>query len=408
MAFASDLLSFLSAVPTPAHLPGHARVLFRRAKFEELDESDDFSVIPKKGFLVHDSAVLAFAGSGRQSALILGASTETSGFVLSPVPSGTESAFLAAPARPSGQPSPVFWTNRDLRAAGEVILRTEDGIASRPYDSRTAIATIPAIPAGAPSVGALQQALASGAPLTAALGTRGKPLAALIAAEFGVPEDGVLDYALSLIDAQPPRVVGADGSLVAAGGLDWLSVAFALLQGFVKGIPKPDGLTVLVIARDFRASWVSDVLARIVGPDIRPFLARSFFVGVQPVDPQPLGKRSSKRTIGIGEGVAILDAPLRSPTDVVSRYPVRHAADKIGVNVRVVSQRYRAWKSGDTEGETIGAVAAKKLGVQAVDIGLPVLGRGALRLTAAIGDVEAVVRLLTELGESFEEHKLVQ
>jgi hypothetical protein len=41
------------------------------------------------------------------------------------------------------------------------------------------------------------------------------------------------------------------------------------------------------------------------------------------------------------------------------------------------------------------AAAGTKLGVQAVDIGLPALARGAARLTAAIGNVEAVVRLLT-------------
>jgi hypothetical protein len=50
-------------------------------------------------------------------------------------------------------------------------------------------------------------------------------------------------------------------------------------------------------------------------------------------------QRDSARSIGIGQGVAIVATPSRSAADLESRYVVKRAADMIGVNVRVITEK---------------------------------------------------------------------
>jgi aspartyl aminopeptidase len=218
-------------------------------------------------------------------------------------------------------------------------------------------------------------------------------------AESGISEEDVIDYSLHLSDAQPPQIVGADRALVCGPGLDWLVGAYAAVQAFLKG---EGGTAVLIVAEDLGAGWIGETLDRVFGADLGRILAKSVYVNVQAVDARPPVWRNCPRTIGIGQGVAILTAPSRSGTDLGTREIVNHAGQKICVRTRLVSEKVEGEK---TLGLTGGAVVGAKLGVAAVDIGVPVLGSGSARLTAAVADVEAATRLLTELSENIDEHK---
>jgi aspartyl aminopeptidase len=347
---------------------------------------------------VHGRALLTFNLAGSDSALIFGSSLTAPGLTVSPISDPSVHDIPTVTARAVGDPSVILWASRDLRLAGEVTVKVGDEICTKLFDSETAIATIPAGLFGgfAPSwMNELQQRAAAGMPAVVA-----RPLASLIASAYDIPQSAVLDYELSLVDAESARVVGADGSLVAGGGLDWLAGTFAAIRGFLRTATPRDGVAnVLIIADDFRAHWISDALARVVGAEKLPQLfAKSLFVNVQALDARPPGRRDSPKSIGVGQGVAGIADLSGGANNVVARFAVRHAADKIGVNVRVVAQK----KVG-----TVGGIAYATFGVQAVDVAVPMLGRGSPKLTAAIADVEAAVRLLAELSENFEEHRLL-
>jgi putative aminopeptidase FrvX len=78
---------------------------------------------------------------------------------------------------------------------------------------------------------------------------------------------------------------------------------------------------------------------------------------------------------------------------------VKHAAEKCSVPVKLVP-------GGDRAGNLAVAIATR-FGVPAVSIGHGVLVPNSIRETAAVTDVEALIRLLTEICQNFQEHRLL-
>jgi aspartyl aminopeptidase len=291
-----------------------------------------------------------------------------------------------------------------------VTVKVDGAIAAKPSDSEMAIATIHIGQLGADAsswLNDLQQRTSTGVPTLLA-----RPLASLLSFAYDVPASSVLDSDLPLVTAESARIVGADGSLVVGGGLDWLAGTFAVIQGFLgAAVPRGRAANVLIVVPDFRAHWIGDALARVVGADkLAPLFARALFVNVQSLDARAPARRNSPRSIGIGQGVAVLAELSGGANDAVARFAVRHAADKIGVNVRIAAEKRSTAAAGTgvaAATPTVGAIASAAFGVRAVDVAVPVLGRGSPRMTAAIADVEAAVRLLAEIAENFEEHRLL-
>jgi aspartyl aminopeptidase len=394
LPMSGDFLAFLTEARTPHQFLLSARRLLLKAQYEELPVSSEWDVVPAKGFIVDGSSCLvAFNTKGTDAALLTGAFFDSPGFSVTSEPLDGDPSLNVVAARPFGHPVAGAWHDRCFRLAGDVYVREDGKPTTKFYDSVSAIATIPA-----PSSTFVSYPTAeSGAQFRVVVGVHGRTISELIADSLAVDKDNILDYNLRLIDAQPPQLIGPDRSLVSGQGLSNVLGAFAAVSTFAKSEPSGSMTAVLVLAAGPEAlerRLIELVLGRI-SPGVDVLLARSAFVAVQGTEAfHPNAPEQVPDAVHLGKGIAIAQEP-----DLPGRYIVRHAAEKIGVPVKLVPAGDRA--------TSMAVNIATRLGVTAVSIGQGVLVPNSIRETAAVTDVEALIRLLTEIYQNFQEHRLL-
>ena len=118
------LASFITASPSSFHAARAAADLLVAAGFTELAEADEVSAEPGGYVLVRDGSVLAWRIPERLSApsfRIIGAHTDSPGFVLKPHPTSHFLGWQQAGMEVYGGPLPNSWLDRDFGLAGRLV-----------------------------------------------------------------------------------------------------------------------------------------------------------------------------------------------------------------------------------------------------------------------------------------------
>ncbi len=222
----TDLADFVTAAPSSFHAAAAAADRLRDAGFAEQDERDPLDVGPGGHFLVRDGAVLAWrvpADAGPTTAFrILGAHTDSPGFVLKPRPDVQSAGWHQLNTEVYGGPLLNSWLDRELGLAGRLVLA--DG-------SRQLVRTGPIMRIPQLAIHLDRSVNEDGVKLDRQFNTNpvwgigGGPrsIQRHLAGLDGCEPDEVLGLDLVAYDTAAPAVFGAEQEFFASGRLDNLS-----------------------------------------------------------------------------------------------------------------------------------------------------------------------------------------
>ncbi len=431
-AYIDDFAGFVAAAPSSYHAAAGVAAALASFGFRAHDEAEawETAAAGSRGFIVRDGAVIAWrAGTGVTAASpvrILGAHTDSPGFVLKPRPDFTADGWAQAGVEVYGGPLINSWLDRDLGLAGRVV--TRDG--SEHLVRTHAVARIPQLAihldreansglsldrqrhvqpvlglAGSPGVSALE--LLADAANRSAVGESAPSEAPLTNGENRVRPEDIAGADVRLFDTQRPQRIGASGELFASARLDNLSSTYAALVALVETEPEPGTIAVLAAfdheelgsatRSGAKGPFLEEVLGRLrdgLGAsreDAARALAQSWCLSADAghsVHPNYPEKHDPRVRPLAGRGPMLkINANQRYASDAHGAALWRRVCESAGVPTQ-------EFVSNNTVpcGSTIGPLTATRIGIRTVDVGVPLLSMHSARELAHVDDLHGLAR----------------
>ncbi|KAK2779114.1 hypothetical protein FQN53_001550 [Emmonsiellopsis sp. PD_33] len=253
--------------------------------------------------------------------------------------------------------------------------------------------------------------------------TQPPKLVKAIAKELGVSDySTIINWELELFDTQAAQVGGLEKEFIFAGRIDdklcCYSAQEALLaspdsasSGIIKMVGMFDGEEIGSLLRQgARSNYMSSVMERITeafapsyGPNVlSQTVANSFLVSsdvIHAVNPNFLNVYLENHAPRLNVGVAVSADPNgHMTTDSVSTAILQRVADKCGSKLQVFQIR-----NDSRSGGTIGPMTSARIGMRAVDAGIPQLSMHSIRATTGNLDPGLGVKLFKGFFDHFEE-----
>lgn len=400
-AHIESLAAFVTASPSSFHAARRTAELLIAAGFTEVAETAPLASRPGGYVLVKDGSVLAWRipeGLAAPAFRIVGAHTDSPGFVLKPRPTSTFLGWQQAGMEVYGGPLPNSWLDREFGLAGRLV--TADG-------ASTLVSTGPwlRIPQVAPHLDRsvheklvldrqqhLQPVFAVGSPSA--------DLLAEVAALAGLRPGEVLGHDLCAFVTEPPARIGLGGDLFASARLDNLASVHAGLTALA-ATTDADAIAVLACfdheevgsgtATGASGPLLETVLTRIADAlgwsvqDAAAARARSLLVSadaghaVHPNYPQL--HDPDHRPLPNAGPLIKFNANQRYATDAIGEAVWRRACAAAGVP----TQDFVSNNSVPC-GSTIGPLSATRLGIRTVDVGIGLLSMHSARELCGVRD----------------------
>lgn len=418
--YAEDLGAFVEASPSSFHAAREAARRLDGAGFVEQSESEPFSSTPGGRYILRDGALIAwFApdGAGAEGGFkIVGAHTDSPSFKLKPRSSVDRFGWHQAGVEVYGGALLNSWLDRELRFAGRLTVREEDGTVGERLVSTGPVARIPQLAIH------LDRSVNEGLkldrqqhvqPIWGAGEEPGDVLEFLASqADRPATAEAILGYDVVLVDSQRPRLFGASEEFLASGRLDNLSSVHAGVEALIRAAQGDvHGSRTLVLAafdheeigsssRSGAAGPIlEDVLTRIsaarggTSEDYRRALADSVCLSsdaghlVHPNYPSHHDPVNQPRP-GAGPLLKI-NANQRYATDAVGAAIWAQACEEGGAS-------YQEFVSNNDVpcGSTIGPITSTRLGIRTIDVGLGLLSMHSAREMCHVGDALNLAKAL--------------
>lgn len=397
-----DLAAFVSASPSSYHAASESARRLSAAGFSEQLEVAAWDSSPGGHFVVRDGAVVAWwlppqltGGSGFR---IVGAHTDSPGFKLKPQPVSVSAGWAQAGLEVYGGPLLNSWLDREFGLAGRVV--TLDGI-SRLVETGPWLR----IPQVAPHLDrSVHEHLSLDRqshlkPVFGMAASAGELLSS-IAELVGVDPSDIVGHDLFAYVTEPPAVIGLNVDLLASPRLDNLSSVHAGLSALLVAERTSD---VAVWACFDHEEIGSGSRTGAEGPLLEHVLARIALAAGMPGDGyHRMLARSSLISADAGHAVHPNYAHLHDPEH--RPLPNRGPLLKINANQRYTTEGpsaalwYRACAEAGVPtqafvsnnavpcGTTIGPLAATRLGILSVDVGIPLLSMHSARELCGVAD----------------------
>ena len=408
-----DLFEFLQEGVTPYHAAATAAAWLDAAGFTRLEEADYWNLEPGHGYYItrNGSAVVAWRvpdhaiGGWR----ITASHSDCPGWKIKSDTVENDGCRRLSVEGYGGM-NMATWLDRPLTVAGRVLLRTEDGVETRLVHFDRDLLVIPSLAIH------MQRDVNRGhdynpqvdmQPLWGPAGSR--TLTDLLCAELGVEPGDILDRDLQLVVRQAPAVVGPEGEFFLSPRIDDLECAAATLLGFIDAAAEADSACAPVWAmldneevgsssrQGAQSSFLRDVLDRIIeavphsAQGAPRALANSFLLSADnghAAHPNFAAKSDPAAPVRLGGGVVLkYNASQKYTTNAVSGGIFRAVCEKAGVPVQVFTNR-----ADEPGGSTLGNLQSHSLPIPMADIGLAQLAMHSAVETAAVSDVNAMVR----------------
>ncbi|OYN87622.1 M18 family aminopeptidase [Parenemella sanctibonifatiensis] len=409
-AHVEDLAQFVQAAPTSYHAAREVGERLAKAEFQRLDELTDWPELGAGGYyFIREGAVIAWripeGAGGDSSARIIGSHTDSPAFKLKPNPDITAFGWQQAGVEVYGGPIVHTWTDRDLGFAGRLVTREETRLV------RTGpIARIPNVAIH------LDRSLAEGVqldrqqhlqPILAVDSPETDVLEMLCdAAEIG--QDELLGYDIFTFDTQPPAIIGAEEQFFASTRMDNLSSVHA---GLTALLAAEDADDIVVLAAFDHEEVGSGSRSGAAGPILEDALRRIWHsIGAEAHQFPTMISRSSCVSADAGHAINPNHPEKHDPWNqpLLTKGPLL----KLNANQRYASDAlsaaiwYKACEEAEVEtqafvsrntipcGSTIGPITAARLGLQTVDVGVPLLGMHSVRELAGVQDLADLAAVL--------------
>lgn len=403
-AFTNRFAAFISASPSSFHAAAEVARQLGEAGWTAANLGAD--TLPERGFVVRDGAVVAWvqppAIAPDAAFRIIGTHTDSPGFVAKPNATLTQSGYRQVGVEVYGGPILASWLDRELELAGRLVNRSGEEALVR----------------SGPALRIPHLAIHLDRDVNAALtldkqrhmqpvwgvGDDGDIIADL-AATIGWSNDDVAGADLITVATEAPAVFGRGGELFASGRLDNLSSTYAALAAFLDGEFGSEHTSIFVafnheeVGSETRAGAcgplleeVLDALADARGASAanrRAALAASWLVsadaghGIHPNFPE---KHDPVNRPVLGGGPLLkMNANQRYASDAHGNALWARLCAAAGVD-------WQPFVSHNDVpcGSTIGPLAATRLGIRTVDVGVPLLSMHSARELCHVNDVPAL------------------
>lgn len=415
--FTAGLLNFLDASPTPFHATHNLVRAFKAAGFSVLSETAKWRLRPGGRYCVtrNDSSIVAFT-LGKKPLVtgirMVGAHTDSPCLKLKPNPEITAHGYQQLGVEVYGGALLNPWFDRDLALAGRVTLELKDGrLCNRLIDFRRAVAIIPSLAIHLDREANEKRTINKQTYLPPIIGRAtgdefalGREIIAHLAkVEPKLAIAAVRAFELCFYDLQAAATLGWRSEFIASARLDNLLSCYTGMRALIDA---PSASSQLLICNDHeevgsgstsgaRGNFMESVLQRITGDHetLARAMANSLLVSTDNahgVHPNFADKHDAKHGPLLNAGPAVKNNANQSyATNGESAAVLQQAAARAGVNLQAFIAR-----ADMGCGSTIGPLAATRLGVRTVDVGVPTFAMHSIRELAGSDDAHALYRVL--------------
>ena len=422
MSVNKNLLDFINRSPTPFHAVKNMCTELVKHGFKELRESESEKLAPSGQYFVvrNNSSLVAFRVSDKGSMAgvrMVGAHTDSPCLKLKPNAVVEHDGYVQLGVEPYGGVLMNPWFDRDLSLAGRVTLMSSDKILfSRLIDFETPIAFIPSLAIHLDREANSGRKVNPQTMLPPVVGLSGTDkfnlkqliLDKLVDSQLAKKTDVVSDFELSLYDTNPAAIIGLDEAFIAGSRLDNLVSCWIGLKALIDSSSVD---TQLLICNDHeevgsgsfagaRSDLLESVLMRMVG-DAAKFssvMSRSLLVSADNahgLHPNFLEKHDQSHGPVLNAGPVLKFNANQSYATNSETAAILNLAAR---NKNIPMQSFVS-RSDMGCGSTIGPLTSTRLGVKALDVGIPTFGMHSIRELAGARDLDALYSLLCGLFE---------
>lgn len=402
---ADSLILDIDRSPTSSHVVAlWAERLVERVF---LEAKDILSLSPTAGFLRRSGLLVAWRNMesfGDHGVRILGAHTDSPGLHLKPNPNRSSQHHGQLSVEVYGSPILSSWFDRDLGLAGTVVGR--DRIERLVHIDRP-MARLPHLAIHLDrELNDRGHVIDRHRHLSPVWSVEPMDVTNLIADAAGLAVDDIDAMTVQLVDVQPGTRLGRNSEFISSPRLDNQISCWAAMHAFLAqmsdqpsmvvlfdheevGSSSPDGAASVIVEH------ILESLAHAAGGSRKDYLngvSRSTLLsmdnshGVHPNHPE---KHDLDNAPTIGGGVAVkINVNQRYATSPRSLPVVAEAARRAGIALQRFSSRNDVGC-----GSTIGPIAATRLGIDTVDVGVPQWSMHSIRELVHANDVESLARL---------------
>ncbi|MDO5031588.1 M18 family aminopeptidase [Corynebacterium sp.] len=396
MSVSDAFLDFIAVSPSSYHAAHEVARQLEDAGFQRQDESAEWSAAPGGHLMIRGGAVMAWfvpEGAGPDSGFrIVGSHTDSPGLSLKPTPDFDSAGWQQVAVEVYGGALLHTWFDRELTVAGQVV--TKDG--TQHLVNTGPILRLPSLAIHLYREDNFKPDRQHNMQPVLSVGTPGASVLEVAAKQLGISQEEIAAFNLITADNQRGAVFGMGERFIAAGRMDNLSSVHASLLAMKAAAASYAGKDVLVMAAfdheevgsssryGAAGPILADVLnrtARALGADEEQryqMFARSSCVSADAahsVHPNYVAKHDPTHHPIIGKGpVTKINGNQRYASHAGSVALWEAACERAGVPV----QRFVG--NNDVPcGSTIGPITATRLGIDTVDVGVPMLSMHSAR-----------------------------
>ncbi len=412
----NDLLQFLQVSPTPFHAVVQCQQRLNQAGFQSLVEAKPWQLSKGGKYYVirNDSSIIAFVlGQEDKNTLnlrMIGAHTDSPCLKVKPQPDKISQGYYQLGVEVYGGALLHPWFDRDLSLAGRVSYINDQGqLSSRLVDFKQAIAIIPSLAIHFDREANKSHRINPQTDVVPVLAqTKDAELTrlnlkSLLAKQFALATDRILDFELYFYDTQAAAIIGLEQEFVASARLDNLLSCYVGLQALIQ--QADSGKSCLFIANDHEevgshsfcgaaGPFLSSVLKRLFSAEeYEIMIANSRLISVDNahgIHPNFADKHDGLHTPLLNHGPVIkTNANQRYATNSDTASLFRYICQQADIPVQDFVTR-----TDLACGSTIGPITATEIGVNTLDIGVATFAMHSIRELAGIKDIDYLYRAL--------------
>lgn len=414
--FNEGLLGFLDASPTPFHAVQNMAGMFSNAGFIKLNEVEKWSLEHGKKYFVtrNDSSIIAFTYPKSKNFVMVGTHSDSPNLRVKPNPVIKEHGVVKLGVEPYGGLLQSTWFDRDLSLAGRIsYLDTNNMIKDALVDAKRSIAVIPSLAIHLDDNANKDKTINPQNDLMPVLSTSGDFEFDSFLREL-LKDSGVEDikevyaHELSFYDSQKAAFTGLNNDFIASARIDNLLSCYV---GMLSLCSVDEGKPMLFVANDHEevgsvstsgadGSFLENTLHRMFG-DYEEFVqsVRSSMMisadNAHALHPNFANKHDTNHAPRINGGSVIkINANQRYATNSKTASRFMNVALSLDEPFGFFSTR------NDVRcGSTIGPTTAAKIGIETLDVGLPMYAMHSIRELCGSGDAYGLYRIIVGLSD---------
>jgi aspartyl aminopeptidase len=423
-SFNADLMAFLDASPTPFHAVLSMKKMLGNAGFSELSEAGEWMLkAGDKHFVTRNgSSIIAFVVGrddlGNNGIRLVGAHTDSPCLMVKPQPDISKQGYFQLGVEVYGGALLNPWFDRDLSIAGRVVYRnSKNQLKQKLVDFKTAVATIPSLAIHLDRNANTDHSINAQTDIVPILmmekeasvgaGESSQAFRRLLRERFLNEDDTVLDYELCLYDTQSAAVIGLNSEFIASARLDNLLSCFVAAQAMISS---SGAHTCLMVCNDHEevgsvsaigadGPFLENIIDRLSGGGSTSLVSRIINKSLMmscdnahATHPNFSNNHDGGHLPKLNGGPVVkVNVKQRYATTSLTSSIFRQLCDELEIPVQTFVSRNDLGC-----GSTIGPIAAARLGVPTLDVGIPQLAMHSCREITGADDPLRLSRVLIE------------